>query len=139
MKRLVAPCLIIAIFGPDSAQYRERHVLLDKGATLHVVEMPFSRALPTAPCDQAIASTPVPYPNSGIVAARRCGRFGNQAVCSHSMACCEQTAAVDEATVAGVVISNGRATSFETTVSSPLILRTLICALEVSSGSTFEQ
>jgi hypothetical protein len=130
MKTLLILSLILTLSAPGAAQDKGRDVVLDTGVKLHIEEILFSRILPTAFYDQAMASIPALYPESEIVAARRFGRFGNNLVSSYSMVCYKQSADVDEVTITGVVVSDGKAWSFDTKVNAPLFVDTLIRVLE---------
>jgi hypothetical protein len=130
MKTLFILSLIFTISAPGGVQDKGRDVVLATGAKLHIKKILFSRILPTAYYDQAMASIPGVYPKSEIVAARRFGRFGNSPAASYSMVCYKQSADVDEVTISGVVVSDGKAWSFDTKVNSSLFIDTLIHVLE---------
>jgi hypothetical protein len=130
MKILFILSFILTVSAPGGAQDKERDVVLDTGVKLHIKEILFSRILPTAYYDQAMASIPALYPDSEIVAARRFGRFGNNLASSYSMVCYKQSADVDEVTISGVVVSDRKAWLFDTKVNSSLFVDTLIRVLE---------
>jgi len=100
------------------------------GVELHIKEIPFSRILPTAYYDQAIASIPAVYPGSEIVAKRRLGRFGPDLTASYSMVCYKESSEIDQVTISGVVIIDMKAWSFNALVESSLFADTLILVLE---------
>ena len=130
MKTFLIFSLIVAVSSPGTVQDKTKSVVLDTGARLEIKEILFSRILPTAYYDQAMASIPAIYPESVIVANRRFGRFGKTAAASYSMICYKKSADADEVTISGVVVRNGNAWSFDTKVNSSLFTDTLIQVLE---------
>ena len=96
--------------SPIRKRYRiyEREYL-ETGVELHIKEIPFSRILPIAYYDQAIASIPAVYPGSEIVAKRRFGRFGPDLTASYSMVCYKESSEIEQVTISGVITINGKA------------------------------
>ena len=121
--------MFVLFFVAPSVGAQEREVL-ETGVELHIKEIPFSRILPTAYYDQAIASIPAVYPGSEIVAKRRFGRFGPDLTASYSMVCYKESSEIDQVTISGVITINGKAWSFNALVESSLFADTLILVLE---------
>jgi hypothetical protein len=130
MKILLILSLILTICASGADHDKERDVVLDDGARLHIKEISFSRTLPTAYYDQAMASIPALYPKSEIVAARRLGRFDNNSAASYSMVCYKKSADIDEVIISGVIVRDRKAWSFDTKVDSSLFIDTLMRVLE---------
>ncbi len=125
--------ILILIFAAPSVGAQEsevRKVPLETGVELHIKEIPFSRILPTAYYDQAMASIPAVYPGSEMVAKRRFGRFGSDLTASYSMVCYKESSEIDRVTISGVVAINRKAWSFDTLVEGSLFADTLILVLE---------
>ena len=76
MRTMFILVLILAAPSVWAQESEVREFPLETGVELHIKEIPFSRILPTAYYDQAMASIPGVYPGSEIVAKRRYGRFG---------------------------------------------------------------
>ena len=130
MKALLILILILAAPSVGAQESEVRKYLLETGVELHIKEIPFSRILPTAYYDQAMASIPGVYPGSEIVAKRRYGRFGPDLTASYSMVCYKESSQIEQVTISGVITINGRAWSFDALVESSLFADTLILVLE---------
>ena len=130
MKALLILILILAAPSVGAQESEVRKYLLETGVELHIKEIPFSRILPTAYYDQAMASIPGVYPGSEIVAKRRYGRFGPDLTASYSMVCYKESSHIEQVTISGVITINGRAWSFDALVESSLFADTLILVLE---------
>ncbi len=130
MKALLILILILAASSAGAQENEVRKVPLETGVELHIKEIPFSRILPTAYYDQAIASIPAVYPGSEIVAKRRFGRFGPDLTASYSMVCYKESSEIDQVSISGVVIIDMKAWSFNALVESSLFADTLILVLE---------
>ncbi len=126
------PIVVLALTASSAgAQDNEgQKISLETGVELHIKEIPFSRILPTAYYDQAMASIPAVYPGSEIVAKRRFGRFGPDLTASYSMVCYKESSEIDQITISGVLTSNGKAWSFDALVEGSLFADTLILVLE---------
>ncbi len=130
MKALLILILILAASSAGAQDNEGQKISLETGVELHIKEIPFSRILPTAYYDQAIASIPAVYPGSEIVAKRRFGRFGPDLTASYSMVCYKESSQIDQVTISGVVIIDMKAWSFDVLVEGPLFADTLILVLE---------
>ncbi len=130
MKALLIFVLVLAASSVGAQENEVQEVPLETGIELHIKEIPFSRILPTAYYDQAMASIPAVYPGSEIVAKRRFGRFGPDLTASYSMVCYRESSEIDQITISGVLTSKGKAWSFEALVEGSLFADTLILVLE---------
>ena len=130
MRVLLMFVLILAASSAGAQESEVREFPLETGVELHIKEIPFSRILPTAYYDQAMASIPAVYPGSEIVAKRRFGRFGPDLTASYSMVCYKESSQIEQVTISGVITINGRAWSFDALVESSLFADTLILVLE---------
>jgi len=130
MRTMFILVLILAAPSVGAQESEVRKYLLETGVELHIKEIPFSRILPTAYYDQAMASIPGVYPGSEIVAKRRYGRFGPDLTASYSMVCYKESSQIEQVTISGVITINGRAWSFDALVESSLFADTLILVLE---------
>ena len=130
MKALLFLILILAAPSVGAQENEVRKFPLETGVELHIKEIPFSRILPTAYYDQAMASIPAVYPGSEIVAKRRFGRFGPDLTASYSMVCYKKSSEIDQVTISGVLTSKGKAWSFDALVEGSLFADTLILVLE---------
>ena len=130
MKALLILILILAPPFVGAQESEVRKFPLETGVELHIKEIPFSRILPTAYYDQAMASVPAVYPGSEIVAKRRFGRFGSDLTASYSMVCYRESSEIEQVTISGVITINGRAWSFDALVENALFADTLILVLE---------
>ena len=130
MKALLILILILAAPSVGAQESEVRKYLLETGVELHIKEIPFSRILPTAYYDQAMASIPGVYPGSEIVAKRRYGRFGTDLAASYSMVCYKESSQIDQVTISGVITIDGKAWSFDALVEGSLFADTLILVLE---------
>jgi len=130
MKALLILILILAATSVGAQEGEVRKYPLETGVELHIKEIPFSRILPTAYYDQAMASIPAVYPSSEIVAKRRFGRFGSDLAASYSMVCYKESSQIDQVTISGVITIDGKAWSFDALVESSLFADTLILVLE---------
>ncbi len=130
MKGLLILILILAAPSVGAQESEVRGFPLETGVELHIKEIPFSRILPTAYYDQAMASIPAVYPGSEMVAKRRFGRFGSDLTASYSMVCYKESSEIDRVTISGVVAINRKAWSFDALVEGSLFADTLILVLE---------
>ena len=130
MKALLILILILAAPSVGAQESEVRKFPLETGVELHIKEIPFSRILPTAYYDQAMASIPGVYPGSEIVAKRRYGRFGTDLAASYSMVCYKVSSQIDQVTISGVITIDGKAWSFDALVEGSLFADTLILVLE---------
>ena len=128
----VLPIFVLALAASSAGAQENvgQKISLETGVELHIKEIPFSRILPTAYYDQAVASIPAVYPGSEIVAKRRFGRFGPDVPASYSMVCYKESSEIDQVTISGVLTSNGKAWSFDALVEGSLFADTLILVLE---------
>jgi len=125
--------ILVLIFAASSVGAQEnevRKVPLETGVDLCIKEIPFSRILPTAYYDQAIASIPAVYPGSAIVARGRFGRLGPALTASYSLVCYKESPEIDQVTISGIVTINRKAWSFDALVEGSLFADTLILVLE---------
>ncbi len=125
--------IVVLVFAASSAgaqDNEDQKISLETGVELQIKEIPFSRILPTAYYDQAVASIPAVYPGSQIIAKRRFGRFGPDVPASYSMVCYKESSEIDQVTISGVLTSNGKAWSFDALVEGSLFADTLILVLE---------
>ena len=130
MKALLILILILAAPSVGAQESEVRKYPLETGVELHIKKIPFSRILPTAYYDQAMASIPGVYPGSEIVAKRRYGRFGTDLAASYSMVCYKESSQIDQVTISGVITIDGKAWSFDALVEGSLFADTLILVLE---------
>jgi len=130
MKALLILILILAAPSVGAQESEVREFPLETGVELRIKEIPFSRILPTAYYDQAMASIPALYPGSEIVAKRRFGRFGTDLAASYSMVCYKESSQIDQVTISGVITIDGKAWSFDALVEGSLFADTLILVLE---------
>ena len=130
MKALLILILILAAPSVGAQESEVRKYPLETGVELHIKEIPFSRILPTAYYDQAMASIPAVYPSSEIVAKRRFGRFGTDLAASYSMVCYKESSQIDQVTISGVITIDGKAWSFDALVEGSLFADTLVLVLE---------
>jgi len=130
MRELLLCVLILAAPSVGAQESEVRQYPLETGVELHIKEIPFSRILPTAYYDQAMASIPAVYPSSEIVAKRRFGRFGSDLAASYSMVCYKESSQIDQVTISGVITRDGKAWSFDALVEGSLFADTLILVLE---------
>ena len=131
MRALPIVVLVFAASSAGAQDNEDQKISLETGVELQIKEIPFSRILPTAYYDQAVASIPAVYPGSEIVAKRRFGRFGPDVSASYSMVCYKESSEIDQVTISGVLTSNGKAWSFDALVEGSLFADTLILVLEI--------
>ncbi len=130
MRALPIVVLDFAASSAGAQDNEDQKISLETGVELQIKEIPFSRILPTAYYDQAVASIPAVYPGSEIIAKRRFGRFGADVPVSYSMVCYKESSEIDQVTISGVLTSNGTAWSFDALVEGSLFADTLILVLE---------
>jgi hypothetical protein len=130
MRVLLILVLVLAASSAGAQENEVQKVPLETGIELQIKEIPFSRILPTAYYDQAMASIPAVYPGSEIVAGRRFGRFGPDVTASYSLVCYKESSEIDQVTISGVLTSDGKAWSFDALVEGSLFTNTLILVLE---------
>jgi len=98
-----------------------------------------SRILPHAFYDQAIASIPVIYPNSQIIAKRRVGYLGKNTSSLYSMVCYKESKDLSEVTIRGVVTNKKKAWSFDVKIVESSFVDTLLLVLEIIADLPFDK
>jgi hypothetical protein len=114
-------------------------VPLENGVELHIKDILFSRILPHAYYDQAIASIPGVYPNSQIIAKRRLGYLSKNPPAVYSIVCYKKSKDLKEVTISGVVTSKNKAWSFDAGVDEFAFADTLILVLEIIAEVPFNK
>ena len=87
-------------------------IKLEDGSTLTVTEIEYSRILPHAFYDQAVASLPHLFPGYVLLAGRRSGVLGEVI---YSLVCYKETQSSERAVVEAVGVYRGRAWRLDTT------------------------
>jgi hypothetical protein len=108
--------IILIVTTAGASEIKVKTVPLENGVELQIKEMRFSRILPHAYYDQAIASIPGVYPNSQIIAKRRLGYLGKNTPAVYSMVCYKKSKDLAEVTISDVVTSKNKAWFFEAVV-----------------------
>ena len=122
--------LLLLICSATAADV-SRQLLLENGITLQITEIEYSRILPHAFYDQAMASIANIYPNSQIIAKRRLGLLGKNKQSLYSMVCYKESKDLDEVTISGVITLNTQAWSFDAKVTESSFADTLLLIMEV--------
>ena len=120
-----------------ASEVKTKSVPLDNGVELHIRQIQFSRILPHAYYDQAIASIPRVYPDSQIIAKRRQGYLAKNPAAVYSMVCYKKSKNQTEVTVSGVVTVKNKAWSFDAGVDESEFADTLILVMEMIADVPF--
>ena len=133
------PILICALIVSAAAasEMKVRNVPLENGVELNIKEIRFSRILPHAYYDQAIASIPGVYPYSQIIAKRRLGYLGKSKPAVYSIVCYKKSKDLKEVTISGVVTSKNKAWSFDAGADESAFVDTLIQVMEIIAQVPF--
>ena len=139
MKTLFFVIIIITVSLSGAAGMNFKTVPLENGVELHIKEIAFSRILPHAYYDQAIASIPGVYPDSQIMAKRRLGYLTKNPPAVYAMVCYKKSKNRKEVTISGVVTSKNKAWSFEAGVAESAFADTLILVMEMIAEVPFNK
>jgi hypothetical protein len=141
MKTLFIFMTIFLLVFPyaGASEVKVKSLPLENGVELHIKEIAFSRILPHAYYDQAIASIPGVYPDSQIIAKRRLGYLGKNTPAVYSMVCYKKSKNLKEVTISGVVTSKNKAWSFDAGVDEFAFADTLIRVMEMIAEVPFNK
>ena len=139
MKTRLTLIIIFLSTALAASEMKVRNVPLDNGVALRIKEIRFSRILPHAYYDQAIASIPGVYPDSQIIAKRRLGYLGKNTPAVYSMVCYQKSKDLKEVTISGVVTSKNKAWSFDAGVDEFAFADTLIRVMEIIAEVPFNK
>ena len=139
MKTLFILIIILLVSSAGESEIKDKNVPLENGVELHIKDIQFSRILPHAYYDQAIASIPSVYPNSQIVAKRRLGYLGKNTPAVFSMVCYKKSKDQKEVTISGVVTGKNKAWSFDARVDESEFVNTLIFVMEIIAEVPFNR
>ena len=141
MKTLIVIIIALLMAFPtaEASEISIKTVPLENGAVLHIKQIQFSRILPHAYYDQAIASIPGVYPDSQIMAKRRLGYLTKNPSAVYSMVCYKKSKNQKEVTISGVVTSENKAWSFDTGVDEIAFADTLIRVMEIIAEVPFNK
>ena len=139
MKTLFILIIVFLVTSAGASEIKVKNVLLENGVELHIKGIRFSRILPHAYYDQAIASIPGVYPHSQIIAKRRLGYLGKITPAVFSIVCYKKLKDLKEITISGVVTSKNKAWSFDAGVDESAFADTLILVLEIIAEVPFNR
>jgi hypothetical protein len=139
MKTIFSLVSIFLVASAGASEIKIKSVPLENRVELQIKEMRFSRILPHAYYDQAIASIPGVYPNSQIIAKRRLGYLGKITPVVYSIVCYKKSRELKEITISGVVTGKNKAWSFDATVDELAFADTLIRVMEIIAEVPFNQ
>lgn len=141
MKTIAMLILGVVLLVPlaQASDVRAKKVPLDNGVGLQIKQIQFSRILPHAYHDQAIASIPGVYPDSHIIAKRRLGYLGKNVTAVYSIVCYKKSKDLKEVTISGVVTSKNKAWSFDALADEAASVDTLILVMEIIARVPFDK
>ena len=87
MRTLLILICALLVTSAAASEVKTKSVPLENGVELQIKQIQFSRILPHAYYDQAIASIPGVYPDSQIMAKRRLGYLTKNPSAVYSMVC----------------------------------------------------
>ena len=139
IKKLFILIIVFLVTSVGASEIKVKNVLLENGVELHIKGIWFSRILPHAYYDQAIASIPGVDPHSQIIAKRRLGYLGKNTPAVYSMVCYKKSKDLKEITISGVVTSKKKAWSFDAGVDESAFADSLILVLEIIAEVPFNR
>lgn len=137
MRILFVLSLIALAVSAGASENNAKILLLENAQKLEIKEITFSRFLPHAFYDQALASIPGIYPDSVILAKRRVGTFGHNTSTLYSVVCYKDSKELDIVTIAGVITHESKAWSFDVKVIESSFVETLLLVVETIAKVPF--
>ena len=135
--RLVICGLTITMVSTCAQAGESRLFQLENEQSLRVESTPYSRVLPYAFFDQAMASLPQLYPEVEIRVQRRLGRLGNDPVRLYALIGYRENPASEEIVLRGILTQTDRAWTFDLKTTHANFDQTLLLVLEFLSGPDF--
>jgi hypothetical protein len=137
---LILGIIFLATFpSTGTSEMKVKNVPLENGVELNIKEIQFSRILPHAYYDQALASIPGVYPDSEIMAKRRLGYLGKTTPAVYSVVCYKKSKNQKVVTISGVVTSKNKAWFFDAAVDEFAFADTLILMMEIIAEVPFNK
>lgn len=134
---LVVGGLMIAISMTDAPAADSRIIQLDNDQSLSVESISYSRILPYAFYDQAMASLPALYPGIEILVQRRLGQLGSEPIRLYALIGYREKRSSDDITLQGVVTQEDQAWAFNLKTTRASLEQTLVLVVEFLSGPDF--
>ena len=139
MKKIIAFCFVVVCTLAGASETDTEKFELDNGYILYITETTHSRNMPYVFYDQAINSIPRIYPNSTVVAERRLGKIGKNAVVLYSLIGYKKEKDTKEITISGIATNRDRAWSFNILVADSSLTQTLLLILENLSNLPYNK
>ena len=139
MKKIIAFCFVVVCTLAGASETDTEKFELDNGYILYITETTHSRNMPYVFYDQAIDSIPRIHPNSIIVAKRRLGIIGKNAVVLYSLIGYKEEKDSKKITLSGIATYRDRAWSFNIIVADSSLTQTLLLVLENLSNLPYNK